>query len=157
MNSLIEQYSILEQTLILRHELLESLTDDDLLFSLPNNMTLGELCRQQGEIDQNYVEAFKTFKQDWTYCHPDKSVETNLTNLSAWYHQMEADLKDTIGQLTEEQVQSQVVNRGSSFDFSIAIVFHIYRESLLIFYAKAGIYLRALGKPLSEQWLIWIG
>jgi hypothetical protein len=32
----------------------------------------------------------------------------------------------------------------------------IYREALLIFYGKASIYLKALGKTLPEQWQAWI-
>ena len=158
MNSLIEQhYPILKQALILRHEMLASLADGDLLFSLPNNMTLGELCCQQGAIDQSYIEAFKTFNQNWDYHYPNTSVETNLSELRTWYNQLEEELEATISHLTEEQVQTQIINRGSEFNFPISIVFHIYRESLLIFYAKASIYLRALNKPLSDQWLTWIG
>jgi len=158
MNSLIEQqYPILEQTLILRREMLESLTDEDLQFALPNNMTLGTLCRQQGEVDYSYINAFKTFKQEWDYQHPDQTVETSVNSLRDWYTQLEADFKGVVGQLTEEQIQSQIINRGTGFDFPAGIVFHIYRESLLIFYAKASVYLRALDKPLSDQWMVWIG
>lgn len=158
MNSLItQQYPVLKQTLVLRRELLDSLTDEDLKFALPNNMTLGELCRQQGEIDHSYINAFQTFTQDWSYQHPDKSVETSVESLRAWYTELEAQFKAAVGQLTEEQVQSQIVNRGTGFDFPVGITFHVYRESLIIFYAKAGIYLRALNKPLSPQWQQWIG
>ena len=158
MNSLIEQqFPVLEYTLVLRNELVASLSDDDLKFALSNNVTLGELCRQQGEITYSYIQAFKTFTQDWTYTHPDQSVAASTANLSAWYAQLDAEFKDVISQLTEDQIQTQVVNRGTGLDFPVGIVFHIYRESLLIFYAKAGVYLRALGKPLSEQWQTWIG
>lgn len=158
MNSLIEQqYPVLEQTLVLCHELLDSLSDSDLQFSLPHNVTLGELCRQQGEYTLSYIAAFKTFSQDWTIQYSDQSVETNIANLRAWYDQLEMDFKDAVRLLTEEQIQTQIVSRGTGLDFPIGIVFHIYRESLLIFYAKAGVYLRALNKPLSEQWQMWIG
>lgn len=158
MNSLIEHhFPILEQTLALRQELHQSLDDADLLFALPGNLTLGELCRQQGEIDVSYIDVFKTFKQNWTYTHPKHTVESDLNSLQGWITQLEAEFKAVVSQLSEEQISSQIVNRGNRLDFSIGIVFHIYRESLLIFLAKASLYLKALDKPLSQQWRGWIG
>jgi hypothetical protein len=33
----------------------------------------------------------------------------------------------------------------------------IYREALLIFYAKVSVYLRVFGIPLPGDWASWIG
>jgi hypothetical protein len=35
--------------------------------------------------------------------------------------------------------------------------FHTYREAILIFCAKADVYLRAMGKHRGKQWEDWIG
>ena len=37
------------------------------------------------------------------------------------------------------------------------VQFHIYREALLIFYAKVHVYLKALGKQVEGPWRWWIG
>ena len=37
------------------------------------------------------------------------------------------------------------------------VQFHIYREALLIFCAKAHVYLKALGKRVTGPWQWWIG
>ena len=157
MNSLNQQIPVLEQTLALRHQMVDTLTDDDLKFALPGNMTLGELCRQIGEFDHSYVESFKSFKQDWSYQHADKSVETSVEKLREWYATLEAGLKATMLALTEEQIQSQMIDRGHGLTWPIPIQFHVYRESLLVFYGKAHVYLHALGKPFTQQWQHWIG
>ena len=52
MNSLIEEEFPLRDTQNLRYDLMEVLTDSDLAYKLPgDNPTLGELCRQMGEIE----------------------------------------------------------------------------------------------------------
>jgi hypothetical protein len=158
MNSLIEQqYGILEMTLGLRHEVLTLVNDADLAYALPGNMTLGALCRQQGEIDRSYIEAFRTFKQEWTCRHEDDRVEQQVEALRGWYVDLEAEFKAVVGDLTEAQVQTQMIDRGTGMDFPVGITFHIYRESLLIFLAKASLYLRALDKPVSARMTMWIG
>jgi DUF1365 family protein len=158
MNSLIEhQFGILAMTLALRQEVLTLLSDADLEYALPGNMTLGALCRQQGECDRSYIEAFRTFKQEWTYRHDDARVEQQVEALRAWYTALEAEFRTAVGDLTEAQVQTQMINRGTGMNFPVGITFHIYRESLLIFLAKVSLYLRALGKPVSAQMLMWIG
>jgi hypothetical protein len=32
----------------------------------------------------------------------------------------------------------------------------VYKEALLIFYGKASVYLKAMGKPRPQQWQEWI-
>ena len=64
MNSLMtEQGEWLKGTHGLRAQLLGVLTDADLKFSLPGNPTLGEMFREEAEIERSYADSFKTFKQ----------------------------------------------------------------------------------------------
>jgi hypothetical protein len=63
--------------------------------------------------------------------------------------------KAAVSALTDEQVKNGIIKRG--FDVRPNIQLDIYKEALLIFYGKASIYLRALGKPLPERWPAWIG
>ena len=48
------------------------------------------------------------------------------------------------------------IDRGGGFIISPAIQLEIYKEALLIFYGKADVYLKAMGKPRPEQWTVWI-
>ena len=57
--------------------------------------------------------------------------------------------------LSEEEVQTRRIDRG--FPAPVRTQLHIYREALLIFYAKAVVYLHALNKPLPKQMVEWIG
>ena len=66
------QREILDQTLALRHQLLDVLTDDDLAFALPGNPALGELCRQAGQLQHIYIDSFRTLTSNWT---PEPSPE----------------------------------------------------------------------------------
>ncbi|MEM6530413.1 MAG: hypothetical protein AAF653_19090 [Chloroflexota bacterium] len=158
MNNFVQQqFPILESTLAMRHTLMDMLTDEDLQFALPGNITLGEVCQQVGECDYIYAQAFKTFQHDWTYTHPDSSVAVSVEKLRAWYTELEADIKNTLAAMTDEQINTQMVDRGHDMHIPLAFDFHVYRESLLIFYAKVSVYLRAMGKPLPQQWQLWIG
>jgi hypothetical protein len=37
------------------------------------------------------------------------------------------------------------------------VQFQIYHEALLMFYAKAGAYLKTLQKPVSDEWQAGVG
>lgn len=155
MNSLMTTNAeLLKDTQDFRPMLLSMLTDQELGFGLPGNMTLGELCREMGEIEQGYVDSFTNLKHGWGYRHPDQAVTTSLAALSAWYDELDAQLDAALHALTEEQLASVFV-RGDWATLEKEL--HLYREALLMFYAKAGVYLRALGKPLPEIWLDWMG
>ncbi len=152
-----EHFEMLKMTLALRHQLLEALTDADLAYRLPgNNMTLGELCRENGEIEQAYIDSFKTFKQDFSYRHPDPSIAGSVEKLRAWFKALEAEMETTLRGLTDDDIRGKLVDRGYGFTPPVGVQFHIYREGLLIFYGKASIYLKAMQKPLPGDLATWI-
>jgi uncharacterized damage-inducible protein DinB len=159
MNSLWQQQAdLLKSTQELRGDLFAVLTDADLAYKLPGtNPTLGELCREMGEIEQSYIDSFKTFKQDMSYRYDDAEVATSLAKLKAWSEKLDQDLSATLEALSEDDVQKKTIDRGHDFTPTVFMQFHIYREALLIFYAKAHIYLRALEKTVPTKWQWWIG
>jgi hypothetical protein len=63
--------------------------------------------------------------------------------------------------LSEDEIANRKIIRS---DFDVAYFaplpkeqLDVYREALLIFYGKASVYLRAIGKSLPPQWQEWIG
>ena len=150
-----EEGALLADTQSFRTGMLDQLTDADLAFALPGNMTLGGLCREMGETEHGYVAAFSRFEHEWGYRHDDPSVATSVDALRAWYERLDADLLAALNAMTEEDVATRRL-RGGGWA-SVTKEFHLYREALLMFYAKAGVYLRALEKPMSEEWIDWMG
>jgi hypothetical protein len=146
----------------LREELMELLTDDDLSYRLgAATFSLGELCREIGEIEHSYVEALRTFRQDFNWRTHDPGVERSVGALREWYADLDRRLASALEALTSDEVANRRVTRH---DFGVEEfsplppqALDIYREALLIFYAKVSIYLRAMGKVLSERWQAWIG
>ena len=147
---------------LLRNQLMELLTDDDLAFR-PGGATfaLGELCREIGDIEHSYVEAFRTFRQDFAWHNPDPKIERSVAALRAWYADLDRDLLAALEALSEDDIANRRVRRGDFDvdDFSplAAQELDIYREALLIFYGKVSIYLRAMGRELPPHWEEWIG
>lgn len=159
MNSIVQQqFPVLEQTLALRHQMLDMLSDTDLAFSMANNPSLGALCREMGETERTYIDSFKTFRQPWgEYRHEDATVETSVAALRAWYAELESEMKLVLSALPEEDIQGKMIDRGHGMVFPVMVNFHVYREALLVFYGKASVCLKAMEKPLTEQWRLWIG
>lgn len=157
MNSLVEKHlELLHKTQSLRTQMFDILTDADLTYELPGyNPTLGGLCREMGETQIIYIQSFKTFKMEWGYEHPDKSVETDLEKLKAWFVKLDADLDAALTALSEDDLQNKKIDRGG-WSPPVEFHFHVYREALLIYFAKASVYLKALQKPFPDQWRTWI-
>lgn len=156
MNSFVQTYfEMFRGTQGLRGQLMEVLTDEDLAFRPGGDtLTLGALCQEMGEVEQSYINSFKTFKQDWSYRHND-DVERSVEKLRAWFKALDGELNRVIASLTEAQLDQPIERNRLSVPARSQP--HIYEDALFIFYGKASIYLRALGKPLPGVWPEWIG
>lgn len=151
---------LLDMTDNVRDLLTDLMTDDDLAYKLPgDNPTLGSLCREMGQVEQSYIESFKTFKQGFDYPAVDPALETSVTKLKAWYQQLDQDLHAALQALSDDDAQNRRIERGSPLHYTLSAGAQMlcYREALMIFYGRATLYLRALGKPLPQQVRDWIG
>jgi hypothetical protein len=165
MNSLLRDYfpaTYFQEYQVLRSELTDVLRAEDLAYQpAGGTRTLGELCRDIGEIEHAYIQSFRTFRLDFSWRHEDARVERDVAALTSWYADLDRDLLAAIEDLTEEDIATRRIAR---VDFGVddfsplpAQQLDIYREALLIFYAKVSIYLRALGRGLPGHWEPWIG
>jgi hypothetical protein len=157
MNSLIENEFPLRDTQNLRYNLMEILTDEDLAYKLPgDNPTLGELCKEMGETEYSYIQSFRTFRMDWSYRNPDPEMASSIERLTAWYLALDEEFEAVIREYSEDDLQTKQIDRGH-WSASAFTQFEIYREAILIFFAKAIVYLKAMQKPINEQWRVAIG
>jgi uncharacterized damage-inducible protein DinB len=159
MNSIMtEYYPVFELYQTLRDQLMALLDDDDLAFRPDaRNPTLGALCLEMGEVQQAYIQSFKTFEMDFSYRNEEPGLAEDVSRLVAWYEQLDRQLKEVVSGLSEEELRDRVIDRGPDFTLPPRIQLDVYKEALLIFYGKVSVYLRMMNKPLPEQWLEWIG
>ena len=144
----------------LRTQLMGVLGDDDLVFRPGGaTYTFGQLCREIGEVEHSYIEAIRTFRQDFEWRNPDPRPERSVAALSSWFADLDKDLQAAIEAVTEDDATNRRFFRADIPDFSPLLPqeLDIYREALLIFYAKASIYLRVMGRELPGDWPVWIG
>lgn len=141
MNSLIRDHlpaTYFEEYQSLRPSLLEAVVDDDLGLRLGGKtITLGGLCREVGEIEYSYIESLRSFRLDFSY----RSVATSVAALTSWYSQLDQDLESAIADLTEDDIANRRILRdleGDGFAPPPAKQLDLYREALLIFYAKVS-------------------
>ena len=158
MNSLLENEFPLHEAQSLRYDLLKALTDGDLAYKLPgDNPTLGELCREIGEVEYSYIQSFKTFKHDWSYRNTEPELATSVARLEAWYTTLDQEFETVMRGFSEDDLHHKQIDRGHGFTPSPYVQFEIYREALLMFYAKAIVYFKARQKPLKDEWRVAIG
>jgi len=158
MNTLIEEEFPLPETQSLRYDLMNALTDADLAYRLPgDNPTLGELCREMGDLEHSYIQSFKTLEQDWSYRNTDPGLATSVADLTAWYRTLDAEFETVLNGVSDDDLHSQEIDRGNDIKVSAQTQFDIYREAVMMFYAKASVYLKGLQKPVNDQWQSWIG
>jgi hypothetical protein len=157
MNQIMEDhYEIFEMYQDLRRQLMNVVTDDDLLFRpFPDTLTLGQLCYEIGQTEESYIDSFKTFQQNWAHLSDPLVQPESVAFLVNWFQELDGELKTAVSTLTDEQIKTGIIKRG--FDIRPVDQLTTYTEALLIFYGKASIYLRALSKPLPDKWPDWIG
>ena len=159
MNSIMTDYfPMFEMYQAIRNQLMETLTDGDLSYTPGGtNPSLGALCREIGEIERAYIESFKSFTLDFSYRNTTPGLASSVAQLVAWYADLDTELKATIAGLSQEDISARMVDRGGGFQLPLQIQLNVYQEALLIFYGKAIVYLRAMGKTPPQQMHDWIG
>jgi len=159
MNSIMSSYFPTFQLYqAIREQLMQTLSDQDLGYTPGGaNPPLGVLCREIGEVERAYIDSFKTFVLDFSYRNATPGLENSVAQLAAWYADLDAELKATIEGLSEQDINGRLVDRGGDFKLPPQIQLNIYQEALLIFYGKAIVYLRAIGKTPPQQMQDWLG
>jgi hypothetical protein len=157
MNSLIqEKWPWIEGTHGMRAQLLDTLSDAELAFSPGGqNMTLGALLREMGDIEYSYIQSLKTFKQDWSYHNTEPGMEGSVAQIKAWYQTLDDEMKATIADLTDED-SAKTIDRGG-YAMPVGLQLDVYLQALLIFFGKATVFLKAMNKPLQPTIQEYIG
>ena len=84
-------------------------------------------------------------------------MESSVAQLAGWYADLDAELKATVAGLSQEDISARKVDRGGGFQLPPQLQLNVYQEALLIFYGKAAVYLKAMGKTMPQQMQDWIG
>jgi len=158
MNSIIsDYYDTFEMYQDLRNQLMAVLTNEDLAIDPGGyNLSLGALCLEIGEIQVSYIQSFKTLEQDFEYFNTEEGLANNVQRLRDWFEDLDRQLKIVVADFSDEDLLHTHIDRGHNFKVSPALQLEIYKEALLIFYGKASVYLKMVGKPMPEQWQEWI-
>lgn len=151
-----EKWSWIEGTQGLRSQLMDILSDADLAFSPGGqNMMLGALCREVGELEYSYIQSLKTFKQDWSYRNTEVGLERDVSRLKAWYQILDDEMKATVSALADEDL-TKMIDRGG-YSMPVEMQLDVYLQALLIFFGKATVYLTAMNKAVPKQIEEYIG
>jgi hypothetical protein len=144
------EWNWIESSHGMRAQALDLLSDADLAFNPGGqNLTLGALCREFGEIEHSYLQSLKTFKQDFSYRNTEAGLEGSVARLKAWYQALDDEMKAVVSAFSDEDL-TKTVDRGG-FTPALDLQLQIYLQALLIFFGKLKIYLLAMNKPLPQS------
>ncbi len=151
-----EKWPWVEGSHDMRTQIIDSLSDADLAFSPGGTaMTLGALVREFGEIQHSYIESLKTFTQDWSYRNTEPGLDSSISQLKAWFDQLDADMKNVVSAFSDDDLKKTVDRSG--YPAPVEMQLEVYLQALLIFFGKASIYLRAMNRPLPGSLEQWVG
>jgi hypothetical protein len=152
-----EKWSWIEGSHAMRAGLLNTLNDAELAFNPGGqNVTLGALFRQMGEIEHSYIQSLQTFKQDWSYRNTESGLDTSIARLKAWYQTLDKQMEAVVSAFSDEDLQ-KLVDRSGGYQMPVELQLEVYLQALLIFFGKATIYLKAMNKPLPDAVQEYIG
>ena len=152
-----ERWPWIEGSHAMRAQAMDLLDDADLAFNPGGqNMTLGALCREMGEIEYSYLESLKTLKQDWSHHNEEAGLEGSVGRLKAWYTALDEEMKSVVSALSDEDL-AKIVEREGTPTWPVETQLEVYLQALLIFFGKLTIYLKALNKPLPKEFQDYIG
>lgn len=159
MNTFVQQqYAAVTETQALIPALLDAISNEHLEFSPGGgNPMLRDLFRDLAATQVAYTRSFREFSMDFD--HPgDAPLDTgSIDSIRAGFEQLNADLKDAVGSVSDDDFANRPIDRGGGFLLPPALQIHIYRESILIVCGKISVYLRCLGIQFPHQWVHWIG
>ena len=118
-------------------------------------MTLGDLSREMGEVEYSYIQSLKTFRQDWSYRNREAGLESSVARLNAWFQTLDDELKATVDDFSDEDLQ-KTIDRGG-FSTPVELQLDVYLQALLIFLGKATVYFKAMNKALPQYFQESIG
>jgi len=156
MNKFVQEHGgMYHETQVMREQLMDILSDSDLAFTPGGaNPTLGEICKEMGEVEYSYIGSIKLLKHDWSYRNAEPGLAGNVSQLKAWFTKLDDQLKVAMEGLNDEDL-TKTIDRG--WPVNMGTQLHVYREALLIYYGKIAVYLKAMGKTMPQQWQEWIG
>lgn len=151
-----EHFDIFQQTQVMRGQLLDALTDADLQYQLPgHNPTLGGLFHESGAVQQAYIQSFRTHTFEKAKSGEITTQPNSVAELRIWLTGLDEEMNSMLTGFSDDELQ-QMIDRKF---FVLPAIIHalVYKEAMLIFYAKAAVYFRAMEKPLPPQVELWIG
>lgn len=137
-----------------RDELLGTLQDSDLSFALGGDApTFRALIVDLADTEAAYTESFRSFTMLFNL-EADTSGEETVADLQEVFTRLDGELEAVLETLGPEDLARQVDRGGHTLPPQLHL--EVLREAHLIFYGKASVYLKVMGKPLPGEWPTWI-
>ncbi|ULH14087.1 DinB family protein (plasmid) [Deinococcus sp. KNUC1210] len=158
MNRLMQQRThMIDLTHSLRDEVFKPISESDMEFSPGGSAhTLRGLMLEQADIQAAYAQSFRTLHLSFGDATPDE--QQNIQELRAHFARLDAELLAALEALSDEDLKRPHDPRGlKAPGYTVETSFYTYRESVLIFAARATVYLRALGRDVPALMKSFVG
>lgn len=157
MNTLYQQQMPLtKQYMMIRDEIIAVVNDDDLRFSPGgSNPPLGEVLRELHNVYEGYATSFESREFSVDY-DASPGLAEEVSALKARSIELDRLLEEKIAALSEADLQN-TVKRGPDVEIAIPRQLSALRETMVVYYAKLSVYLKAMNKTLPQILQLTIG